>query len=144
LRGGLRRRGGREDIFRWPQSRGEKEAIARRERRRIELEKKRRARADDGGKRRPDVTTEDVKDTSKGRGRGTVSRARVPPRSVPRFVGTLRVEDSGTYTFVADGDEYVAIAPGGGEAGRYRLVSRTETCIVLKDSSDRLHRVPVP
>jgi len=137
-------KGGRDGIFEWPQSREEKEAIARRERererRRTELEKKRQARTDDSGRRPPVVTAEDVKDTSKGRGRGAVSRPRVPPR----FVGTLSVEDSGTYTFVVDGDEYVAIAPGGGEAGRYRLVSRTETCIVLKDSSGRLYRVPVP
>jgi hypothetical protein len=137
-------KGGREDIFGWPQPGEEEEAGARRERererRRIEFERKRQAGDDDGGGRRPGVTTGDVKDTSKGRRRGVVSRARVPPR----FVGTLRVEDSGTYTFVAEGDEYVAIAPGGGEAGRYRLVSRTETCIVLRDTSGRLHRVPVP
>jgi hypothetical protein len=68
----------------------------------------------------------------------------VDETSLPRFVGTLSVEDSGTYTFVEEGDEYMVIGPGGGEAGRYRLVSRTETCIVLKDSSGRLHRVPVP
>ena len=68
----------------------------------------------------------------------------VPPSSPPRFVGTLRVEESGTYTFVADGDEYVALAPGGGETGRYRLVERAATRIILEDASGRRISVPIP
>jgi hypothetical protein len=68
-----------------------------------------------------------------------------PPRAAPpRFLGSLSVEDSGTYTFVADGDEYVAVGPGGGEAGRYRLVERSASYLLLEDASGVRIRVAIP
>ncbi len=71
-------------------------------------------------------------------------RTKSPPTVPPRFVGTISVEDSGTYTVVADGDEYVALGPRGGEARRYRLVKRTAAYLLLEDAAGRRIRVAVP
>ena len=68
----------------------------------------------------------------------------VSPGLSPRFVGTLSVEDSGTYTFIAEGDEYVSIAPGEDRSGRYRLIKRSATHIVVEDRSSRRFQIPLP
>jgi hypothetical protein len=134
-------KGGRGDIFGWPRTREEIIVQQRKKaRRRAELERQRRQARQDNGAGPSEAQINDTADADAGHGAAPVAEDRAPPR----FVGTISVEDSGTYTFVADGDEYVAIAPGGGEAGRYRLVERSAVRIIIEDASGRRFSVPVP
>jgi len=131
-------KGGRDDVFGWPGLGDEGKVVDDRRRERgptpTRDEKKRRA-TDNPNKHGRTKTDED--------GLGAEEPRKSSPVR-PRFVGTLSVENSGTYMFLADGDKYVAFAPGEGLAGRYRLVKRSAKHIVIEDRSGSRFRVQLP